>query len=758
MSTNLSTNSVNAINNDNTKSVKIDYNSISLNYLTTTVEISSETGLTTTNNEGLDVNCILNLNDNNITHVNKIICNDISCNDISCDTLYYNHLVPPITGITGPTGNNGQNGSSSGLILYLNYLQSPSPAINSYKLLSNITSGSSSTSITTSIPIGGSYTNVLLLNSLGFANYISTLSVGSFIPAGIWDMNLFASSPDSISLNTIFKVFGRTSGGVETQIGGDSSIANVNSSTITEYTMSTKFSTTDISMYSSLVIKIFASNNNSVSHSITTYYEGTSTYTHLHTSFGIIGNTGPTGPTGPTGVTGYTGPVGPIGLGGAIGNYGSFYSNVNQISSSIISRAIYFENINIQNGISVAQDLSGNYTRITFSNTGTYIIGFAGQVSSNGGGGTVYNFSFWLVKNGVTALDTGFESIASGNAPNLVNWEYQIEADAGDYYEIKWVSNNNNIYLQYIQAGTEASLLNSPNIPSAFIVVSQIMYTQIGPTGPTGPTGQPGPIVPLSTILSVGNSAGPTGINMNGNDITNVSNISSTNGNNLNIKCFGTNDIINLDSVGGVTATFINAPIRITSATGNTGYNILVSNVNTGNQYIKGSGNELNYNPFSQTLSVKNMNVSGTENQSGTIITNILKTDIMYQQVSYINASVVDISSLSNLLAHGTFIMSTYDTGSTLLNSIVQIKFPTLPIDGSMDGYTFQVRKLRGGINQTSQNWIFTTVGGNFILPNGNTLNSGSGGPVNNTTPNSFTQRFTIATYNSVGYYVGCNN
>jgi hypothetical protein len=201
----------------------------------------------------------------------------------------------------------------------------------------------------------------------------------------------------------------------------------------------------------------------------------------------------------------------------------------------------------------------------------------------------------------------------------------------------------------------------------------------------------------------------------------------------------------------------LNGKVNLTTSSSNQSYTLLVADANTGNQNIKGSGSDLNYNPVSQTLSVKNMIVSGNETQTGIITTNVLKTDIMYQQVSYTNTAVVSIPTTTALLAYGTFFMSVYDTGSTLANSVVQYIFPTLPTDGSMDGYTFQLRKLRGGVNQSTQNWIFTAPG-NYILPNGNTLNLGSGGAVNNTSPNSFTQRFTIATYASVGYYVGCNN
>jgi hypothetical protein len=182
----------------------------------------------------------------------------------------------------------------------------------------------------------------------------------------------------------------------------------------------------------------------------------------------------------------------------------------------------------------------------------------------------------------------------------------------------------------------------------------------------------------------------------------------------------------------------------------------LLPNANTGNQNILGSGSDLNYNPFTETLSVNNMVVSGNETQNGVIFTNILRTDIMIQQVSYLTTQVNTISNFTALLAFGTFIMSTYDSGSTIANSVVTINLPALPNDGTYDGYSFQIRKLRGGVNQTTNNWVINAPT-NIIISSGNTLNAGSGGANNTSTPSSFTQRYIIATYAGVGYYVGCS-
>jgi hypothetical protein len=207
---------------------------------------------------------------------------------------------------------------------------------------------------------------------------------------------------------------------------------------------------------------------------------------------------------------------------------------------------------------------------------------------------------------------------------------------------------------------------------------------------------------------------------------------------------------------GNASTSTVSTKSTISAASANANYTLLVATANSGNLAVLGSGSDLNYNPVSQTLSVKNMNVSGNENQTGIITTNVLKTDIMLQQVSYFSTQTLTIATVTDLKAYGTFLMSQYDSGSIIANSIITINLPTLPTDGSLDGYTFQLRKVRGGVNQTTPNWIINSVGGAFLIPNGNTLNAGSGGTNSTSNLNSFTQRYTIITYSGIGYYIGC--
>jgi len=141
------------------------------------------------------------------------------------------------------------------------------------------------------------------------------------------------------------------------------------------------------------------------------------------------------------GGVGPQGPQGPQGVGGTIAYYGSFYSTSDQTATTG-GEAVRFDSINVNNGITVVTN--GTYlTRITIPATGTYIIDFAGQLSTTGG---ATQANFWLVKNGTTAVSTAFDSSASGVDPTLTNWAWQVDATANDYYEIFW--NSNSLLLQ----------------------------------------------------------------------------------------------------------------------------------------------------------------------------------------------------------------------------------------------------------------------------------------------------------------------
>ena len=214
-------------------------------------------------------------------------------------------------------------------------------------------------------------------------------------------------------------------------------------------------------------------------------------------------------------------------------------------------------------------------------------------------------------------------------------------------------------------------------------------------------------------------------------------------------------DTLNTNTLTATTWSGTSNQVELTTATGNIEYEVVVSQNPSGSNVLSGTTN-LKYNPSTETLSVVNIIATGTEQQTGTLITNILETNIILQRVLYFNTQTITLTTPA-ILTNGTFYISGYDSGSVAENSIITVNLPTLPNDGSLDGFSFQFRKIRGGVNQSSTNWTF--VAPSFIIiPFNNTLNAGSGGAKINDNINSFTNRIEIITYSGLGYYCFVKN
>jgi hypothetical protein len=194
-----------------------------------------------------------------------------------------------------------------------------------------------------------------------FAGLIPQFTSQPFLTSGLWDLNVFAvatANNDLGHLEITFSAYIIDASAVShpqvpgttivdtvnaatippvnlpvnvTKIGNSSTVATINSTIISEYTSSLYIPYTSISTYIApyLQIQIYIHNNNANTRNGTIYYQSSATYSHLHTTLGLVGPTGPQGytgsfgPTGPTGVTGITGPTGPTGVTGITGSTGS---------------------------------------------------------------------------------------------------------------------------------------------------------------------------------------------------------------------------------------------------------------------------------------------------------------------------------------------------------------------------------------------------------------------------------------------------
>jgi hypothetical protein len=150
--------------------------------------------------------------------------------------------------------------------------------------------------------------------------------------------------------------------------------------------------------------------------------------------------------------------------------YLSACSTIDQTGSTSAATAVLIGTTNFSAGISVANNGSGNPTRITFAAAGTYLISpslqFANSAANN------YNVNIWFRKNG-TDIANSNTVINVPKAADGGNTFFQItlfeQFTAGQYVEIMWLPVNTAVTLDYIAAGAVA-----PAAPSVILSAERI--------------------------------------------------------------------------------------------------------------------------------------------------------------------------------------------------------------------------------------------------------------------------------------------
>jgi len=150
--------------------------------------------------------------------------------------------------------------------------------------------------------------------------------------------------------------------------------------------------------------------------------------------------------------------------------YISAYSTVDQTGSTSAATAVLIGTTAFSSGISVANNGSGNPTRITFTAAGTYMIApslqFANSDTAN------RNVNIWFRKNG-TDIANSNTVINVPKAGDGGNTFFQIalyeQVTAGQYIELMWLPTNTAVTLDYIAAGAVA-----PAAPSVILSCERI--------------------------------------------------------------------------------------------------------------------------------------------------------------------------------------------------------------------------------------------------------------------------------------------
>jgi len=150
--------------------------------------------------------------------------------------------------------------------------------------------------------------------------------------------------------------------------------------------------------------------------------------------------------------------------------YISAYSNTDQTGSVSAATAVKLENTDFSAGISIANDGSGNPTRITFAVAGTYMLApsiqFANSTAAD------HDATFWFRLNGTNIANSAsivnIPKAADGGAmfAQIVIYE---QVTAGQYIEIMWLPENVGVTVDFTAAGAIA-----PAIPSVILAAERI--------------------------------------------------------------------------------------------------------------------------------------------------------------------------------------------------------------------------------------------------------------------------------------------
>jgi hypothetical protein len=145
-------------------------------------------------------------------------------------------------------------------------------------------------------------------------------------------------------------------------------------------------------------------------------------------------------------------------------------STTDQTGNIAAATAIKLENVVFNSGITIANDGSGNPTRITFAAAGTYAL--APSIQFKNTDTDDHDATFWFRKNGTNIANSAsvvnIPKAADGGAmfSQIVFYE---QVTAAQYIEIMWLPENAAVTLDFLAAGAIA-----PAVPPVILAAERI--------------------------------------------------------------------------------------------------------------------------------------------------------------------------------------------------------------------------------------------------------------------------------------------
>ena len=143
--------------------------------------------------------------------------------------------------------------------------------------------------------------------------------------------------------------------------------------------------------------------------------------------------------------------------------YGSFYDTTDQTAAVInTAYAMTFNTTDLSVGVTRGSPTS----RIYVDRSNIYNIQFSAQFINTGGG--AHRVWVWLLKNGTNVPDSATViRIQGNNTENVAAWNFLLQMNAGDYFELMWEVDNTGISL-FADPATGVH----PAIPSIILTVT----------------------------------------------------------------------------------------------------------------------------------------------------------------------------------------------------------------------------------------------------------------------------------------------
>lgn len=143
--------------------------------------------------------------------------------------------------------------------------------------------------------------------------------------------------------------------------------------------------------------------------------------------------------------------------------YGSFYDTTTQTAAAInTAYAMTFNTTDLSNGVTIGSPTS----RVYVDRPNVYNIQFSAQLDKTAGGvGLIW---IWLRKNGTDVPDSTTQiRIQGNNAETVAAWNFLLQMNAGDYFELMWEVDDTTV-----QILNEPASAVHPAIPSIILTVT----------------------------------------------------------------------------------------------------------------------------------------------------------------------------------------------------------------------------------------------------------------------------------------------